>query len=172
MSMQRTASQPAICFVSVCHLPFNRAAVKKIIIDSARKLFNRYGFENVSLHQIMSGAGGQGQTSRVLTAMQSIAQRALIAVGLLCALCWDPAPAHANDPASSSGSIYDGQWSCEFRLVTKPGGTFVTFLNHAQLENVLFTAIKSSFQVNKNGSFSWEEHQLPHRRCLLPDRKL
>ena len=35
----------------------HRAAVKKKIIDSARKLFNRHGFENVSLHQIMSGAG-------------------------------------------------------------------------------------------------------------------
>jgi AcrR family transcriptional regulator len=35
----------------------HRARVKKNIIDSARKLFNRHGFENVSLHQIMSGAG-------------------------------------------------------------------------------------------------------------------
>jgi AcrR family transcriptional regulator len=35
----------------------HRAAVKKEIIDSARKLFNRHGFENVSLHQIMAGAG-------------------------------------------------------------------------------------------------------------------
>jgi TetR/AcrR family transcriptional repressor of nem operon len=35
----------------------HRTAVKKNIIDSARKLFNRYGFENVSLHQIMAGAG-------------------------------------------------------------------------------------------------------------------
>jgi AcrR family transcriptional regulator len=35
----------------------HRAAVKKNIIDSARKLFNRYGFESVSLHQIMAGAG-------------------------------------------------------------------------------------------------------------------
>jgi TetR/AcrR family transcriptional regulator, transcriptional repressor for nem operon len=34
----------------------HRARVKKNIIDSARKLFNRHGFENVSLHQIMSGA--------------------------------------------------------------------------------------------------------------------
>src|SRR5260370_28976528 len=34
----------------------HRAAVKRIIIDSARKLFNRYEFENVSLHQIMSVA--------------------------------------------------------------------------------------------------------------------
>jgi TetR/AcrR family transcriptional regulator, transcriptional repressor for nem operon len=35
----------------------HRAAVKKNIIDSARKLFNRYGFEGVSLNQIMAGAG-------------------------------------------------------------------------------------------------------------------
>ncbi len=35
----------------------HRERVKKNIIDSARKLFNRHGFENVSLHQIMSGAG-------------------------------------------------------------------------------------------------------------------
>jgi len=35
----------------------HRATVKKNIIDSARKLFNRHGFENVSLHQIMAGAG-------------------------------------------------------------------------------------------------------------------
>src|SRR5271169_1445783 len=35
----------------------HRAAVKRNIIDSARKLFNRHGFENVSLKQIMAGAG-------------------------------------------------------------------------------------------------------------------
>src|SRR5438045_5849211 len=35
----------------------HRPAVKRKIIDNARKLFNRHGFENVSLHQIMSGAG-------------------------------------------------------------------------------------------------------------------
>jgi TetR/AcrR family transcriptional repressor of nem operon len=35
----------------------HRAAVKKNIIDSARKLFNRHGFESVSLSQIMAGAG-------------------------------------------------------------------------------------------------------------------
>jgi len=34
----------------------HRAAVKTKIIESARKLFNRYGFENVSLQQIMAGA--------------------------------------------------------------------------------------------------------------------
>jgi TetR/AcrR family transcriptional regulator, transcriptional repressor for nem operon len=35
----------------------HRAAVKKNIIDSARRLFNRHGFDNVSLSQIMAGAG-------------------------------------------------------------------------------------------------------------------
>lgn len=35
----------------------HRATVKKEIIESARKLFNRHGFENVSLQQIMAGAG-------------------------------------------------------------------------------------------------------------------
>jgi TetR/AcrR family transcriptional repressor of nem operon len=35
----------------------HRMAVKKNIIDSARRLFNRHGFENVSLSQIMAGAG-------------------------------------------------------------------------------------------------------------------
>jgi TetR/AcrR family transcriptional repressor of nem operon len=35
----------------------HREAVKKSIIDSARRLFNRHGFENVSLSQIMAGAG-------------------------------------------------------------------------------------------------------------------
>jgi len=35
----------------------HRAAVKKNIIDSARRLFNRHGFDNVSLNQIMAGAG-------------------------------------------------------------------------------------------------------------------
>ena len=35
----------------------HRAAVKKNIIDSARQLFNRHGFESVPLSQIMAGAG-------------------------------------------------------------------------------------------------------------------
>jgi TetR/AcrR family transcriptional repressor of nem operon len=35
----------------------HRAVVKRKIIDSARRLFNRHGFENVSLGQIMAGAG-------------------------------------------------------------------------------------------------------------------
>jgi TetR/AcrR family transcriptional regulator, transcriptional repressor for nem operon len=35
----------------------HRTAVKKNIINSARKLFNRHGFESVSLNQIMAGAG-------------------------------------------------------------------------------------------------------------------
>jgi len=39
------------------YLAGHRAAVKKNVIDSARKLFNRHGFESVSLKQIMAGAG-------------------------------------------------------------------------------------------------------------------
>src|SRR6202140_5265626 len=35
----------------------HRAAVKRDIIESARRLFNRHGFESVSLHQIMAGVG-------------------------------------------------------------------------------------------------------------------
>ena len=35
----------------------HRATVKKNIVESARKLFNRNGFENVSIGQIMAGAG-------------------------------------------------------------------------------------------------------------------
>jgi AcrR family transcriptional regulator len=35
----------------------HRARVKKEIVDSARKLFNRHGFESVSLQQIMAGVG-------------------------------------------------------------------------------------------------------------------
>jgi len=35
----------------------HRSTVKRKIIDSARRLFNRRGFENVSLSEIMAGAG-------------------------------------------------------------------------------------------------------------------
>jgi AcrR family transcriptional regulator len=35
----------------------HRAKVKRKIIKSARRLFNRHGFDNVSVQQIMSGAG-------------------------------------------------------------------------------------------------------------------
>ena len=34
-----------------------REATRKRIIDSARKLFNLHGFDNVSVKQIMAGAG-------------------------------------------------------------------------------------------------------------------
>lgn len=35
----------------------HRVQVRKRIVESARKLFNRYGFDNVSIQKIMSGAG-------------------------------------------------------------------------------------------------------------------
>jgi TetR/AcrR family transcriptional repressor of nem operon len=35
----------------------HRTEVERKIVESARKLFNRHGFDGVSLHQIMAGAG-------------------------------------------------------------------------------------------------------------------
>lgn len=35
----------------------HRSQVRKRIVESARRLFNRHGFDNVSLKQIMAGAG-------------------------------------------------------------------------------------------------------------------
>src|SRR5271168_4177518 len=35
----------------------HRSEVKKSIVESARRLFNRHGFDNVSIQQIMGGAG-------------------------------------------------------------------------------------------------------------------
>lgn len=35
----------------------HREKQKKIIVDSARRLFNRHGFESVSVQQVMAGAG-------------------------------------------------------------------------------------------------------------------
>src|SRR5580658_8115114 len=35
----------------------HRSEVKRRIVDSARRLFNRSGFDNVSLAEIMAGAG-------------------------------------------------------------------------------------------------------------------
>jgi len=39
------------------YTPAHRERTRKNIIDSARKLFNRHGFESVSIGQIMAGAG-------------------------------------------------------------------------------------------------------------------
>jgi hypothetical protein len=85
-----------------------------------------------------------------------------IVLAMAVGLAWMVAPAHAGDPAPASGSIYDGQWSCEFRVVTKPGGTPMQTIAYDSIQNQLFTAIKSSFQVDKNGSFSWEERKNSH----------
>jgi hypothetical protein len=49
--LQRLKNQGCLTTYPAGH----RAAVKKGIIDSARELFNRHGFENVSLYQIMAG---------------------------------------------------------------------------------------------------------------------
>ena len=91
------------------------------------------------------------------TLVEKLAQ---IVVATAAGLAWMVAPSQAGDPAPSSGSIYGGQWSCEFRRVTRPAGTFVQTLGFlSSIENELFVAVKSSFQVDKNGSFSWEERK-------------
>jgi hypothetical protein len=89
-------------------------------------------------------------------------QLAQIVVATAAGMAWMAAPAHAGDPAPSSGSIFDGRWSCEFRVVTKPGGTLVQTIAYDLIRNGLFVAVKSSFQVDKNGSFSWEERKNSH----------
>jgi hypothetical protein len=83
--------------------------------------------------------------------MRELAQ---IVLATAAGLAWMAARVHAGDPAPSSGSIYDGQWSCEFRAVTNPGGTLIQTGGYDMIRNHLFTVIKSSFQVDKNGSFS------------------
>jgi hypothetical protein len=72
--------------------------------------------------------------------MKSIVQRVLLAAGLLCVLS-ERAAAQADGSAPSSDSTYDGQWSLEFGISFQ----------------LLIQAVKSSFQVGKNGSFAWKE---------------
>ena len=89
-------------------------------------------------------------------------QLAQIVVATVAGLAWMAVPAVAGGPAPSSDSIFDGQWSCEFRVGTKPGGTFMQNSGADSIQNGLTTAVKSSFQVSKNGSFSWEERKNSH----------
>ena len=89
-------------------------------------------------------------------------QLAQIVLATVAGLAWMVASAAAGDPAPASGSIFDGQWSCEFRAVTKPGGTLIQTIAYDLIRNGLFVAVKSSFQVDKNGSFSWEERKNSH----------
>jgi len=42
---------------AMAYLPEHRNEVRKKIVESARRLFNRHGFDGVSLKQIMAGAG-------------------------------------------------------------------------------------------------------------------
>src|ERR1700756_3566090 len=41
----------------MAYSPGHRTEVKRRIVESARRLFNRHGFDNISVDQIMSGAG-------------------------------------------------------------------------------------------------------------------
>ena len=69
------------------------------------------------------------------------------------------ATARADDPPpvtdSASDSVYDGRWSLEYGMATKPGG----FQVGTATVNLLFQAAKDSFPVDKTGSFAWEERE-------------
>jgi hypothetical protein len=102
------------------------------------------------------GCSGQNQVHEILTAVRNIFRLAAIAAGFGCVL---PGAVHAQaqGPAPSSGSIYDGQWSFEYRNATQPGGTRAQSAGYVVTQNILFSAVKSRFQVDRNGVFSWIE---------------
>lgn len=103
--------------------------------------------------------------------MKHIIHLALIAAGALYVLSGRIA-ARGDDPASSSNSTYDGQWSLEFGVATKPGGETTMIAEVTRTINLSFQAVKSSFQVDKSGTFAWEEreHGLFHSDQTLIDR--
>jgi hypothetical protein len=87
--------------------------------------------------------------------VRNIFRLALMAAGFGCVL--PGGTVHAQGPAPSSGAIYDGQWSLEYRNATRPGGTRAQSAGYVVTQNILFSAVKSRFQVDKNGVFSWME---------------
>jgi hypothetical protein len=80
--------------------------------------------------------------------VRNIFRLALIAAGFDCVL---PGAVHtqAQGPAPSSGSIYDGLWSFEYRNATRPGGTRAQCAGYVVTQNILFSVVKRRFQVNK-----------------------
>jgi hypothetical protein len=89
--------------------------------------------------------------------MKRIIPKHFAAAGLSCVLCWSVAIARADDAAPSAQSVFGGQWSFEFREATRPGGMFAQSAAYDTTQNRLFTVVKSPFQVDKNGVFSWIE---------------
>ena len=89
--------------------------------------------------------------------MRRIIPHWLAAAGLSCVLCCGAAAARADDAAHLAESVFDGQWSFEFREATQPGGMFAQSTAYDTTQNRLFTVVKSPFQVDKNGAFSWIE---------------
>ena len=85
--------------------------------------------------------------------MKCTVRKHLAAAGLSCVLCCGAATARADDAAPSAESVFDGEWSFEFRRATHPGGTFAQTTGYDTTQNLLFTAVKSRFQVDKNGCF-------------------
>jgi hypothetical protein len=93
--------------------------------------------------------------------MQRIIPKHIAAAGLSCVLCCSAAAARADDAGPSAESVFDGLWSLEFRNASQPGGTFAQTTAYETTQNMLFTASKNRFRVDKNGTFSWIERDNP-----------
>ena len=101
--------------------------------------------------------------------------RFLIATQLLLAGVWSGGmpTVRAAEPAPSDDSVFEGQWSLDFSLSTPPGGaTYAVFGVTASPHNIAFQATRSDFAVNKDGTFSCEEHEhgLYHSDVTLIDK--
>jgi hypothetical protein len=75
--------------------------------------------------------------------MKRSIRRHVAAAGLSCVLCCGAAIAGADDAAPSAQSVFDGQWSFEFREATPPGGMFAQTTGFDTTQNHLFTAVKA-----------------------------
>jgi hypothetical protein len=93
--------------------------------------------------------------------MQRIIPKHIAAAGMSCVLCCSAAAARADDAGPSAESVFDGQWSLEFRNASQPGGTFAQTTAYDTTQNMLFTASKNRFRVDKNGTFAWIERDNP-----------
>jgi hypothetical protein len=117
---------------------------------------------------VAKGRGGQDEVENAMI-------RYLIAAQLLLVGAW-PAGlpvAWADEPPPSDDSVFEGQWSLEFSVSTKPGGaTYQLASMTVSPHNLGFQAVRSDFEVNKEGTFAWEEreHGLYHSDTTLIDR--
>ena len=101
--------------------------------------------------------------------------RYLIAAQLLLVGSWLAALpfASADEPSLWDDSVFEGQWSLEFSVSTKPGGaTYQLASMTVSPHNLVFQAVRGDFKVNKEGTFTWEEreHGRYHSDTTLIDR--